>query len=126
MRKKANLGRNVLARGAWWEIRAAVDPTAAEILIYGDIGADPWGGESVGALDFVRALADLNVATLTARINSYGGSVADGLAIYNALRRHPAAVTTAIDGVAVSIASLIAMAGDTVQMAQNGDRKSVV
>ena len=65
-------------------------------------------------------LQPLDADYLTARINSYGGSVADGLAIYNALKRHPAAVTTAIDGVAVSIASLIAMAGDTVQMAQNG------
>ena len=119
MAKKRTPPRPVLARGDWWEIRAAAQPRGAELLIYGDIGADPWGGESVGALDVVRALAELDVDTLTARINSYGGSVADGLAIYNALHRHPAAVTTAIDGVAVSIASLIAMAGDTVQMAQN-------
>lgn len=113
--------RTVLARGSWWEIRAAAEPTSAEVLIYGDIGADFWGGESVSALDLVRALADLgDVEYLTARINSFGGSVADGLAIYNALMRHPAAVITAVDGVAVSIASLIAMAGDTVQMAQNG------
>lgn len=120
MAKNRTPPRPVLARGDWWEIRAAAQPRSAELLIYGDIGADPWGGESVGALDVVRVLADLDVDTLTARINSYGGSVADGLAIYNALQRHPAAVTTAIDGVAVSIASLIAMAGDTVQMAQNG------
>lgn len=120
MASKRNRTRDVLARGEWWEIRAAAQPRSAELLIYGDIGADFWGGESVGALDVVRALADLDVDTLTARINSYGGSVADGLAIYNALQRHPAQVTTAIDGVAVSIASLIAMAGDTVQMAQNG------
>lgn len=108
-----------LARGDWWEIRAAAAPRSAELLIYGDIGEDFWGGESITALTLVRALADLDVDTLTARINSYGGSVADGLAIYNALRRHPATVITAIDSVAVSIASLIAMAGDTVQMAQN-------
>lgn len=107
-----------IARGPWWEIRASA--RNAEVLIYGDIGEDPWGGESVSALDMVRALADLDVDTITARVNSYGGSVSDGLAIYNALQRHPAHVTTAIDGVAVSIASLIAMAGDTVQMAQNG------
>src|SRR5690606_16334276 len=46
----------------------------------------------------------------------YGGSVADGLAIYNALRRHPARKVVTVDGVAMSIASLIAMAGDTVEM----------
>lgn len=111
--------RTVLARGDWWEIRAAAQPRAAELLIYGDIGEDIWGGESTSALGLVRALADIEADTLTARINSYGGSVADGLAIHNALRHHPAQVTTAIDGVAVSIASLIAMAGDVVAMAQN-------
>lgn len=119
MAAKKGQARAVLARGDWWEIRAAAQPRAAELLIYGDIGEDIWGGESTSALDVVRALADLDVDTITARINSYGGSVADGLAIHNALRHHPAQVTTAIDGVAVSIASLIAMAGDVVAMAQN-------
>ena len=51
-------------------------------------------------------------------INSCGGVVADGLAIFDALKCHPAAVTVEIDGVAFSIASLIAMAGDTVRMAE--------
>jgi hypothetical protein len=54
------------------------------------------------------------------RINSFGGSVADGIAIFNALRRYDGAVTTHIDGVAYSIASLIAMAGRTVNIAENG------
>jgi len=119
--------RTVLARGDWWEIRAApgsqsgagAQPRAAELLIYGDIGEDIWGGESTSALGLVRALADIEADTLTARINSYGGSVADGLVIHNALRHHPAQVTTSIDGVALSIASLIAVAGDVVAMAQN-------
>lgn len=120
MRGKRGQARAVLARGDWWEIRAAAEPRAAELLIYGDIGESWWSESSVSALQLVRALADLGeIDTITARINSYGGSVADGLAIYNALRRHQAQVTTAIDGVAVSIASLIAMAGDVVAMAQN-------
>lgn len=109
---------DVRARGPWWEVRAAADAPVAEVYIYGDIGEN-WLGEGVDALTLAREIAALQVDYITARINSYGGSVADGLAIYNALRRHPAAVTTAIDGVAVSIASLIAMAGDTVQMAEN-------
>src|SRR5690606_21206184 len=54
--------------------------------------------------------------TIHVRINSYGGSVSDGLAIYNALKRHPATKAVTIDGVAMSSASLIAMAGDTVTM----------
>jgi len=101
----------------WYEIKAK-GSKAAEINIYGDIG-DSWWGESITAKSFVTDLAALDVETLTVRINSYGGSVSDGIAIYNAIKRHKASTTVAIDGVAVSIASLIAMAGDTVEMADN-------
>jgi len=96
----------------------AVANDEAEILIYGDIG-DSWDGESVAAAQFVKDLQQIDASLLIVRINSYGGSVTDGLAIYNALRRHPAAVDMHIDGIAASIASLIAMAGDTVTMADN-------
>jgi ATP-dependent protease ClpP protease subunit len=103
----------------WFSIRASArDVRAAEILIFGDIG-ESWWGESITAASFVRELAQLDVDDITVRINSYGGSVSDGIAIYNALRRHKARVTTSIEGVAASIASLIAMAGDTVEMAEN-------
>ena len=91
---------------------------AAEIHIYGDIG-ESWWEETTSAKDFVKELAGVKNEEITVRINSAGGSVPDGVAIYNALRRHPAAVTVAIDGIAYSIASLIAMAGDTVEMAEN-------
>lgn len=97
-------------------------PTAAvtgeyDLLIYGDIG-DSWWGESVTALSVVQQLIALHdgVSKINVRINSYGGSVADGLAIYNALKRHPATKAVTVDGVAMSSASLIAMAGDTVEM----------
>lgn len=95
----------------------ALDGQDVELLIYGDIG-ESWNAESVAAQEVALALNDLpdNVATINVRINSYGGSVADGLAIYNALRRHPARKAVTVDGVAMSIASLIAMAGDTVAM----------
>jgi len=92
--------------------------SGTEIFIYGDIGSD-WASESVSAKDFVKQLQEIDAAAITVRINSVGGSVPDGLAIYNALKRHPATVTTSIDGMAFSIASMIAMAGDTVQMADN-------
>lgn len=101
-----------------FSIRPRAQARAAEVFIYGDIG-ESWYGESVTAAQFVRELAALEVDQLSVRINSFGGSVADGLAIYNAIRRHPAQVTVSIDGVAASIASLIAMAGDTVEMADN-------
>ncbi|MGV8959212.1 MAG: ClpP-like prohead protease/major capsid protein fusion protein [Stenotrophomonas sp.] len=95
----------------------AAEQNAYELLIYGDIG-ESWYTESVTAQSVVQQLNDLpaTVATLNVRINSYGGSVADGLAIYNALRRHGATKAVTVDGVAMSSASLIAMAGDTVHM----------
>jgi ATP-dependent protease ClpP protease subunit len=111
----------------WYSIRrntavaAAITAGAAssaEIHIYGDIG-ESWWNETVSARDFVAEIAELDVDAITVRINSIGGSVPDGLAIYNAIRRHKAIVTTEIDGMAFSIASLIAMAGDKVHMAAN-------
>ncbi len=91
---------------------------AAEIYIYGDIG-ESWYGDTVTAAAFVQELNALEVDAITIRINSIGGSVQDGIAIYNAIKRHQATVTVAIDSLAASIASLIAMAGDTVEMADN-------
>lgn len=92
-------------------------PDQTELLVYGDIG-DSWFGESVTALDVVQQLQALpdTVAQINVRINSYGGSVSDGMAIYNALKRHSARKVVTIDGVAMSSASLIAMAGDEVHM----------
>jgi ATP-dependent protease ClpP protease subunit len=114
----------------WYEIKARSVPTGgigggpdaaartAEIFIYGNIG-DRWDENGVIAADLVREIAALDVATITVRINSFGGSVPDGLAIYNALQRHPATIDMQIDGVAISCAGYIAMAGDTVTMAEN-------
>lgn len=113
-------------QSAWYAIRrktaiaaAAVGvAAAAEIFIYGDIG-ESWWNETVTAADFVRELNSLEVDAISVRINSIGGSVPDGLAIFNAMRRHKATITTEVDGMAFSIASLIAMAGDKVHMASN-------
>lgn len=90
-----------------------------ELLIYGDIGGSWTGEESVAAKNVVEQLAGIRAETITVRINSFGGSCADGLAIYNALRRHPAKIITTIDGIAASISSVIAMAGDRIEMAGN-------
>jgi ATP-dependent protease ClpP protease subunit len=90
----------------------------AELLIYGPIG-DAWDSESVTAAQFVRDLQNIDASEINLRINSIGGSVFDALAIHNALDRHPATVTVHVDGIALSAASLIAMAGDTVNMAEN-------
>lgn len=97
---------------------SAIKANAAEIFIYGEIG-EGWDDETIAARQFVKDLAALEADTITVRLNSPGGSVTDGLAIYNALKRHPAEVHVEIDGIAASIASLIAMAGDTISMAAN-------
>jgi len=89
-----------------FKIRAETDSDEAEVLIYGDIGEN-WFGDSVEAGEFVAGLQDVSAKVITARINSYGGSVTDALAIYNALKRHSATVNVEIDGIAASSASLI-------------------
>lgn len=106
----------------WYEIKAAKakddGPKTAEIYVYGNIG-DRWNEDGVVAATMVKEIAALDVDEISLRINSYGGSVPDGLAIFNALKRHPATVHTYVDGVAVSCASYIAMAGDKITMAKN-------
>ena len=97
----------------WYDFRAQAK--GAEIVIYDEIGA--FGIPAKAFLDELKALGP--VAELTVRINSPGGSVFDGVAIYNALKRHDAAITVWIDGIAASIASMIAMAGDEVVMPEN-------
>ncbi|MDP3322648.1 MAG: Clp protease ClpP [Hydrogenophaga sp.] len=103
---------------SFYKINAAVNASTAEILIYAPIGAS-WWDETVSAKQFIADINALDVTEMTVRINSLGGSVVDGIAIYNAIKRHKAAVTTVNDGIAASIASLILMAGDTVEMAEN-------
>lgn len=99
-----------------WQINARAD--GAEILIYEEIGLDWWTGEGTTAKSFRADLAALPAAAaLTVRINSPGGEVFDGFAIYQALKDWAGEVTVHVDGVAASIASVIAMAGQRVVMA---------
>jgi ATP-dependent Clp endopeptidase proteolytic subunit ClpP len=98
-------------RTDWYRIENLAGGTAA-IYIYDEIGY--WG---VTASDLVAELSELTgVTAIDLHINSPGGEVFDGLAIMNTLRAHPAAVTTYVDGLAASIASVIAMAGDRIVM----------
>jgi ATP-dependent Clp protease protease subunit len=96
-----------------FSVVAAADGASTEILLYDEIGF--WG---VTAKDFVLALAEAGDGPITLRINSPGGDVFDGLAIYNALRARTAPVNVVIDGLAASAASFIAMAGTSVSMAE--------
>lgn len=85
----------------------------ATINIYGDITSIPWFDGDVSANNLSKQLEEMkDVTDITVYINSYGGEVAEGLAIYNSLKRHKAKITTVCDGFAASIASVIFMAGD--------------
>jgi ATP-dependent protease ClpP protease subunit len=87
----------------------------AEVMLYDEIGG--WYGAT--ADQFIADLRGVTSPNLRVRVNSPGGSVFEGIAIANALRSHPANVTIQVDGIAASIASVIAMAGDRVEMAPN-------
>ena len=89
-----------------------VENRVADIDIYGDITSWPWVESDVSAYNLSAKLAQLDVDEINVNINSYGGEVAEGLAIFNALKRHKAKVNTRCDGFACSIASVIFMAGD--------------
>lgn len=89
-----------------------VADSTADIDIYGDITSWPWIESDVSSANLSAQLADLDVDVINVNINSYGGEVAEGLAIYNALKKHKAKVRTCCDGFACSIASVIFMAGD--------------
>lgn len=84
----------------------------ANIVIYGDITSWPWLESDVSSWILSRQIDALDVDVINVYINSYGGEVSEGIAIYNALRRHSAKVCTIVDGFACSIASVIFMAGD--------------
>jgi len=92
--------------------------STAEIYIYEDIGEDWFGGLSAKA--FSEEMKKIkNADNLHVYINSPGGNVFDGVSIYNQIKRHNAPVRVEIDGLAASVASLIAMAGDEIFMAEN-------
>ena len=109
-----------------WELRQAATPDTLDLYIYGYVESDwyNWWGDlqrsETSANHFRAELSKHpNATQINIYINSNGGSVFEGTAIYNQLRRHPAHKTVYVDGFACSIASVIAMAGDTVIMPRN-------
>jgi ATP-dependent Clp protease protease subunit len=95
---------------------AAEADDANTISIYGVIGEDYWTGEGFTAKRMAGALRSIGKNAVTVNINSPGGDMFEGLAIYNLLREHQAEVTVKVMGIAASAASIIAMAGDNVLM----------
>lgn len=102
------------------EVRAADRDDDRAISIYDAIGYDPWTGEGVTAKRIAGALRSLGKGPVTVNINSPGGDMFEGLAIYNLLREHEGEVNVKVLGLAASAGSVIAMAGDTVQIARAG------
>ncbi len=120
-----NLGR---LRAAW---RAASDDVVsretscfrltnaggdtAKLYVY-----DVIGGWDLDASEFVQAVHAITAPKIDMHVNSPGGFVYDGVAMYEAVKSHPADVTTNIDGLAASAASFLALAGDRVNIAKGG------
>jgi len=100
------------------EFRNAEGTDAAELLLYEFIGLDWWTGEGMTAKRFADELAAIGDRPIVVRINSPGGDVWDGYTIFNQLRRHGQQVTTVVEGIAASAASLIMMAGDSIQASE--------
>ncbi|MDI3274876.1 head maturation protease, ClpP-related [Pseudomonas sp. AL03] len=90
------------------------------ITIYDPIGYDWWTGEGVTAKRISAALRSIGDSDVVVKINSPGGDVFEGLAIYNLFREHKGKVTVQILGLAASAASFIAMAADEIQIARAG------
>lgn len=101
-------------------VRAADEQNADErtIGIYDVIGEDWWTGEGFTAKRMAAALRSLGKGPVTVSINSPGGDMFEGMAMYNMLREHPGEITVKVIGLAASAASVIAMGGDQVQIAR--------
>jgi ATP-dependent protease ClpP protease subunit len=118
-------------KGLQWELapkaleRWAPDLAAAtqenSISILDPIGNDPWTGEGVTAKRIAGALRAIGSdQDVVVNVNSPGGDLFEGMAIYNLLRDHKGHVTVKVLGLAASAASIIAMAGDEIQIARAG------
>ncbi len=99
--------RRSLARASRWYDLRNQDGDVAELRIYDEIS---WWG--ISAEEFVRDLEQITAPEIRVAINSPGGDVFDAIAVYNALRAHPARVTTRVDSLAASAASIVVQAGD--------------
>lgn len=99
---------------------AAAQDEDRSISVYDVIGYDYWTGDGVTAKRIAAALRSMGAGPVTVNVNSPGGDMFEGLAIYNLLREHDGEVTVKVLGLAASAASIIAMAGDKVQIARAG------
>ena len=106
----------------FWNFRDAANENAApELILYGDIASETWWGDEITPRQFTEELNALgNVPEIVVRINSGGGDVFAANAIYTRLKDNPAKITVKIDGWAASAATIVAMAGDVIEIPGNG------
>ncbi|WQI22622.1 Clp protease ClpP [Stenotrophomonas maltophilia] len=104
----ADAGSGGLGLG-FYQVRA--EAQTAHVYVYGTIGGSPWA-DSVSVSELVEQIGQVTAGTIHVHLNSVGGVVADGFAIYNALRGHSARKIVSVEGQAASIASLVLQAGD--------------
>ena len=105
----------------WTEEMSSVRPAALAqgdnvITMFDFIGEDFWTGGGVTAKGVSRQLRAIGDRPVEVHINSFGGDMFEGIAIYNVLREHPQDVTVKVMGLAASAASIIAMAGDRIEI----------
>jgi ATP-dependent Clp protease, protease subunit len=105
----------------FWEMKMSADGKSGDVFIYGEITKYAWEeyGEKSAKI-FQEELSELgDVETINLYVNSPGGSVFEGIAIHNMLKRHSARVIAHVDALAASIASVIIMAADEIRMPSN-------
>lgn len=95
--------------------KAEAKADSLDITIYGDIG-ESWWSDSTSAVDIENTLKATSAKVIHINLNSPGGDIFDGIAIYNQLKNHPAKIIINVDGLAASAASIIAMAADELIM----------
>lgn len=100
-------------RRDWFRFEAKAGADSVDVYLFDEIS---WFG--ISAAQFQRELALVKAKQINLYVNSPGGDVFDGITIYNSLKSHPADIAVTVQGIAASIASVIAMAGDTVEMAK--------
>jgi len=102
-----------MIRPTWYRFQNRAEDDAVDVFLFNEVG---FGGITADA--FVADLRKITAGKVNLHLNSPGGAIFDGIAIYSALKEHPAHVTVTVDAVAASIASVIAMAGDRIVMAR--------
>ncbi|MEY8482529.1 head maturation protease, ClpP-related [Lachnospiraceae bacterium 48-21] len=105
----------------FWNFVANQEGNTAELILYGEISDYSWYGDEITPAEFNNDLKTLGaVEEITVRINSGGGDVFAAVAIYTRLKEHKAKITVKIDGWCASAATIIAMAGDTIEISVGG------